>query len=499
MNRILANIILLAIMCIAFFLLLANLGNQYLWQDEAETAVVSKTILQYGVPHGYDGKNFFSQELGSDLGKNYVWRRLMWLPYYTVSGFYGIFGTSTFVSRLPFALFGIASVYLTYLFAAKWRQSKRIALIAAGLLTVCVAFLILARQCRYYSMGIFFSLLSLYFYALLLEKKKYSNILLFFSSMLLFHSQHIYIGILFPTLLLHTYIFHRDKLKSLSKVLGLVLLINSPWIIWLIGIDFSIAYGRNVMPLGMSIVRMIADIVHCVVPPMFILLAVILLIFRAAKYKKLFADRKSLERLSLLIFFVIFNMIVIVIVSPFPFFRYMSASIPILIIIFALIVDAAISTNFIFAAAAIVLLIWTQAGTSKLRDYLYEITHDFDGPIEGICKFLNEHGSADDVVAITYGDMPLKFYTKMRIVGGLTGEKLEPARNAKWVVMRKYGNSDKDKKVKLFLQRNVDYTKYRPITIDYPDTPFENREYLGEHYFRTQNHEDRVVIYERIN
>lgn len=60
----------------------------------------------------------------------------------------------------------------------------------------------------------------------------------------------------------------------------------------------------------------------------------------------------------------------------------------------------------------------------SLPDFLYELTHDFDGPIEGIVKFLDENGSENDIVAVTYGDMPLKFYTEMRLVGGLTGEDL---------------------------------------------------------------------------
>ena len=41
-------------------------------------------------------------------------------------------------------------------------------------------------------------------------------------------------------------------------------------------------------------------------------------------------------------------------------------------------------------------------------------------------KYLNEHGSPEDIVAVTNGDMVLKFYTKMKVVGGLTGEDLSP-------------------------------------------------------------------------
>jgi hypothetical protein len=136
--------------------------------------------------------------------------------------------------------------------------------------------------------------------------------------------------------------------------------------------------------------------------------------------------------------------------------------------------------------------------TGFLADFIYELTHDFDGPIEGIVKFLNEKGSENDVVAITYGDMPLKFYTKMRIVGGLTGEDLSIAKQAKWVILRKYSICEKDIAVRKYLLENIPWHKYKPIIISYPDTAYENRESLDMHHFRTVANESRVVIYQRV-
>ena len=113
------------ILVVSSVLILANLGNIYLWQDEAQTALVSKTILTHGIPLGTDGTNFFSQELGREYGKGYVWRWHTWLPFYVLAGFFALFGTSTFVCRLPFALAGIATVMLTYLYAKSLWRSRR--------------------------------------------------------------------------------------------------------------------------------------------------------------------------------------------------------------------------------------------------------------------------------------------------------------------------------------------------------------------------------------
>ena len=100
-------VFLLLVFGASLFLFLANLGNQYLWQDEAQTALVSKTVLEHGVPRGYDGKNFFSQELKAEYGEDYIWKWHPWLPFYVLAAFFKVFGVGTFVARLPFALFGM--------------------------------------------------------------------------------------------------------------------------------------------------------------------------------------------------------------------------------------------------------------------------------------------------------------------------------------------------------------------------------------------------------
>ena len=49
--------ILLAITILAALLLLGRLGDRVLWQDEAETGLLAKSILRSGLPIASDGKN----------------------------------------------------------------------------------------------------------------------------------------------------------------------------------------------------------------------------------------------------------------------------------------------------------------------------------------------------------------------------------------------------------------------------------------------------------
>jgi 4-amino-4-deoxy-L-arabinose transferase-like glycosyltransferase len=489
------KILLFVIAGCSAYLLLANLGNQYLWQDEAQTALVSKTILTDGVPRGYDGKNFFSNEQGAEYGNNYIWRWHTWLPFYVLAGFYKVLGVNTFVSRLPFALFGLGTVLMTYYLARALWSNTRIAVIAAALLAVTVPFLLLCRQCRYYSMAMFFSVLALYAYVILLQNKKYASALLFVSLTLLFHSQHIYFGPIVATIWLHAIIFHRERLKILIVVTVVTIIFNGPWLIWLAGMKISNPFFKvtHQMMLGYFIEIYLDYIIKYVFPYWLFAVVIAAAVVRFIRTRRFpIQTPQFLEKISLPIFFIIFTNIVMGTLSPLLFFRYIAPAIPLLVLLIAVIIDAALEAHWLLAAAVIFIL----GATSQFKDYLYEITHDYDGPEEGIAKYLNEHGSPDDVAAASYGDMSLKFYTKMRVVGGLTGEDLEPAKNARWVIIRKSDLGNKGE-----LLEKVDLSKYRKIEIDYPDIDWENREDPEGHRFRTCTDKDvdKVVIYERIN
>jgi 4-amino-4-deoxy-L-arabinose transferase-like glycosyltransferase len=492
-------IVLLVILCGSALLLLANLGNIYLWQDEAQTALISKTILTDGVPRGYDGKNFFSQELGAEYGKNYIWRWHTWLPFYVLAGFYKVFGASTFVSRLPFTLFGLATVAATYYFAKEYWPGSRIPLLAAGLLAISVPFLLLCRQCRYYSMTMCFTVLSMWAYVALLNGKRYAKVFLFIGSTLLFHSQHFYLPILFAAILLHAGIFRRDKLKLLLAVAAAVAIVNGPWVIWLSAAHYSATHtarALNSITPVVSIKTYIADIFSYMFPAWLLVIVVIAAVKRWLKQGQLVpVDARFWEKILLPVIFVIFNVFAMTAEAPLPYFRYIAPSLPLLIVLAAVVIDAALKMHFILGIAVIVLLMVS----SQLKDYFYEITHDYDGPEEGIARYLNEHGLPDDIVVVTYGDMSLKFYTKMRIMGGFTGEDRKEAAKARWIIIRRHAIGEKDAAVVEYISQNIDTSAYLPILIDYPDILFENREDPKEHLFRTSTVPDKVVIFERMN
>ena len=109
-----------ALLALAAALLLVRLGDGRLWQDEAQTALVARTVLHGGLPRGFDGLNYFSQELGAEYGPGFLWRWHTWLPFYLLAAFFKVLGESTLAARLPFALAGLATV------AATWQLGRRL-------------------------------------------------------------------------------------------------------------------------------------------------------------------------------------------------------------------------------------------------------------------------------------------------------------------------------------------------------------------------------------
>jgi hypothetical protein len=179
--------------------------------------------------------------------------------------------------------------------------------------------------------------------------------------------------------------------------------------------------------------------------------------------------------------------------SPGSYLRYLAPLVPPLFALVGLVLASLARAWPVAAAAAI--LAW--ALSEPLGDFVYEVTHDYDGPIEGIVGFLNEHARPGDRVAIVYGDLPVKFYTPgLRVIGGLTGEDLEAARGADWIILRRHDMWPRSRAVRAKLQQFVEEGSYRRRQIPYPDAPVENREDVRAHRFRTAQL-PAVVIWEK--
>ena len=506
------------VLILASVLFLGNLGNRYLWQDEAETALIGKTIFEDGIPRGYDGKNFFSQEGQSSYGKNYVWILDPWLPHYLVAASFKMLGINTFAARFPFALFGIASTILTYFFARLLTKDRKTAGMATVLLLLSVSFLVLCRQSRYYAPVAFFSLLSLYGYLMLLEDRKGGSITFVVSAILVFHCNQLFCLTLLTTVIGYSLICGRQPFLKTFCLSMIVVFVNLPWILWMSGMRYLDLYDyRFFTKEFFFILRQNLYDIHYYIFPVFLLVLPLCKWFvLCIKYKSIKAGFSQAflfwRDLLLLLLFILVTITALSIASPGTYFRYLTQLIPAFCIITATILRSFIGAYFRTGVVIMAVLLGATAyadyqygmkhpdreGIRYLNffDYLEEITSDYDCPNEGIAKYLNANGNEGDIVAVTYGDLPLKFYTKMRVVGGLTGEDLSPVKRADWIIIRGYIQSTVDRDVAEYIVRNAS-GRYRKIVLDYAEMPWGNRPSPIYHRFRTVKSPLKVTIHQK--
>ena len=199
------------ILALGAFLLLFGLDNRPFWQDEAETACLAKNVLKYGVPRAYDGVNIISQEPGHEYDRNFLWRWSPWLQIYVAAAAFRLGGLTTFAGRLPFALMGLACIFLVYRLVRHNFGDRTWALWAAALLTCSVPFLLYARQCRYYSLGAFFTLMSLYAFKEDWQSRFIPALLLCFSIGLLFYTNYLlFFSFVMPALLAGIWLYPQE-------------------------------------------------------------------------------------------------------------------------------------------------------------------------------------------------------------------------------------------------------------------------------------------------
>ena len=177
------------IVVVAGVLLFWRLGAVYLWQDEANTAVLAVRMLKYGKPLAYDGVNLLSNDnfaaedrvaIGTrtadpkaavdyiisrgDLRADSSWIFQPWGQFVVAAASIRAFGQTTLAARLPFAVAAFASVLLLYLIARRATGSVKIASLACLLLVANAYWILHGRQARYYALSSLFLLLTVFAY-----------------------------------------------------------------------------------------------------------------------------------------------------------------------------------------------------------------------------------------------------------------------------------------------------------------------------------------------
>ena len=517
------------LLAVAAVLLLTNLGNIYLWQDEAETALLSQRLGAYGLPMAFDGRNLIRQApMDVQYTQDYIWVYHPWLPFFLTAASLAFLGPTALAARLPYALAGIATILLFYSSVRYHFRDKRIAMLGAVFLLLCVPFALHARQCKYFAFAALFTVATLDAYLRLRHHRPagFARPYFVLAGFCLFQSNFGAFVPLMAALAVHFLLSRPDwpEIRRMALVIMILVLFLLPWAIYL----QTWARGR----FSFDVYRFVGHLVHYVVYitgwvfPWPLVLAFVYFWVRGRRALGLV--RSEVSALNLYLVVVIVTVVFLSEGFIWMYFSYIVQLVPLLTVPLALIVCKFVDRYRLPGYALVVLLVatntlhlfpyaiplaqefrWASLAPRKylaetdaliadagrvrfdLADYVYELTHDYDGPNEGIVLFLQEYASPGDMVVANYGELPVAFYTGLDIAGGLSGFRLESVEQPEWVINRTHGPYC-DEVARIFADGD-----YETIELPYADLAWGNRPVPEYHKFATVRGVDQVVIHRR--
>lgn len=501
----------------ACLLLLPHLESSgVLWQDEGETAVLAKNTLQFGYPKAFDGINRVNPSV--PIGPHAAWTYHTWLQFYVAAASFWAFGATTMAARLPFALAGVLGVLLAYRVTLALFEHCGIARLTSLFVLCSVPLMLHARQCRYYALAVLGVLWVLWAYLKIHEGRRRAWWWLAAGLLFLFHSHH---GAFIPTLAAVVLDSWRRGILPLHRrtavlTVGAFLLLLAPWPFIL---DISQHQGKFVgRELAHHAQFYLRELNHFVIPLQFFVLAWLLRGIRPLAWWKT-ASARHRDALGLVLLLVGCHLAFFVAVPWQRHFRYLIQIFPLLYLLqaallwrwlgarrgwLALITVTLIATDLLhysapyLAAQAIPRLqrkIVREHGLvapqSLLWEYGHELTHRYRGPLDGIVETLRREAHPGDTVKIPYGEMPLMFYTGLRLEDP---NRFATPTSPNWIIPRRDWVSEQFWRSPYF--RTIEQ-QYERLELNVPDLIWENRPDPGYHKFRTVTDAPPLVIYRR--
>jgi 4-amino-4-deoxy-L-arabinose transferase-like glycosyltransferase len=225
----------IVLFALSFGLLFYHLDNRLLWGDEAETAVLAKNVVQFGVPRTYDGTNYIVLHGAVDETPTHVWIWSPWMQNYLAATSFVLFGPTTWAARAPFALICWCSVLLLALVAWKIYRNHWVAVSAAAILAASEIFLLQARNCRYYPISIFGEILFAWGIYELFASRRRGMWLTALALILLFYSNYIMAGANLPAILCAGIMLRKQgwpAVLRLAAAFGIFMAAILPWLLY---------------------------------------------------------------------------------------------------------------------------------------------------------------------------------------------------------------------------------------------------------------------------
>jgi hypothetical protein len=445
--RALADPWFVAALIVSALLIFGNLGGRGLWQDEAETAMLGRRVLQHGVPLADDGQNAVSAEQGRDRDANGVWSWSPWLPLYVEAASLRLFGENETAARLPFALAGWLCLPAVFLLSRRWFDSTWAARFSATALALSTPFLLNVRQARGYALAAFaFSVCLLELDGAIAGRRR-ARFVFVAAALILFYTNYLVAVAAFAAGAVAVSLLRPGRAggRRLAAAGGVVLLGALPGVLHFRAFAGTGSIGTSdfFARLGHAATMLIAHLF----PWPFALG----LIWATLASLPASASRRVRFLLAYAAAYV-----VVLSLAPWLFFRYLIVLTPLCAVLIGSALDFLRRRSRIATAIGIALLTtdafsqiplgliglrgahWADPGPfhSPLAGLFEEIVHGYPSCDRAAALYIKERAAPNDVVLTNYGDAVLQFQTGLRVRGGEQGPPWPVAPD--WAAMHPY-------------------------------------------------------------
>ncbi|MFW5735219.1 MAG: glycosyltransferase, partial [Oceanidesulfovibrio sp.] len=445
-----------------------------------------------------------SQEEGREYGEDMVWTWSPWLQIYVSAFAQWIGGSNTWAGRLPFALVAIlvlALAYMTFRWYFPEPEDRWLALLAVLFLALCIPYILFMRQNRYYSLGTLLTLTSLPAFVSR-RPTTLHGLVAGLSLGLMFHANYLLLFSFGPAVFGAKLLLDRRlppfRVLVAMAVSGALLIIPG----------FAI-YGIGKQGGLLDFTRIPSNTEEYFYHVAQFMVPLPLLAAFAWRFRKSFSFRRPQfddrrEWWAAFFFIVIIVNVAMLTLIPQRFFRYIVHLFPLVCFLFSWAVIRLWSWQRLAGGLLAFLLLFTNwlyiqpmdwLGISNrpwhtdtrmltytnvpIALYLTELVNGYPDVNEYIIDFFQENAEEGDSILITYGDLPLQFYTDFKIMGGLQKENPEFLADPDWVLKRNVSRTKRDGSLvysDYVVLHELDLENdYEEIILDHPDEEFGNR------------------------
>jgi len=446
----------------AAVLLFWRLGAIYLWQDEANTAVLAVRMLKSGKPLAYDGVNLLSNDnfaaedratIGTrtadpkaavdyiigrgDLKPDSSWIFQPWGQFVVAAASIQALGQTTLAARLPFALAAFASVCLLYWIVRRATGAVSIASLSCLLLLANAYWILHGRQARYYALSSLFLLLTVLAYDRWQRGSRWGSVLFVVAAWSWFQVDYGTVWPAFGVMFLYALIVNRrNPLPVLIPGLALAAAI-APFVFFYqlsgrLSAQNLTWHGRFEMSLF--------HLNQFVIPVVVLAAATVVLSWKWRRLAE--AERRLIVvSIGLLVALTLW----VPTVAPESFLRYLIMAAPLGCLVTAWALVRAFGSSLVpivIGAAVLAITPWASAPFEhlaplpmlrpggvlfkpELRALIRNVFHERRDPNRLVVEWLRQNAQPTDEILINYEDVPLMYYLPNPIRGGIAAFRAE--------------------------------------------------------------------------